>query len=84
MNLNQKDMNTSIHFDELIEALSEIEHRQWVHWSKAVAPEVAEATRQKWKRCWVDYSKLPDHVKEADRVWAREVIARLRERQLTP
>ncbi len=77
-------MNTSINFDDLIEALSKIEHQQWVHWSKAIAPEVADATRQKWKRCWIDYSKLSDAAKEADRVWARQVVALLRKRRLIP
>ena len=63
-----------LHVDDLIEALAEIEHQQWLHWSKAVAPEVAEATRQKWRRSWTDYSELAEDVKEADRVWARKVV----------
>jgi len=77
-------MNTSINVDDLIEALAGIEHQQWAHWSKVVAPEVSDATRQKWKRCWIDYSKLSDDVKEADRVWARQVVVLLRERRLIP
>lgn len=74
-------MNASINPDDLVEALAEIEHQQWMHWSKAVAPEVADATRQKWQRLWCDYSKLTDEAKEADRVWARKVVALFRERQ---
>ena len=75
-------MNASINADDLVEALAEIEHQQWLHWSKAVAPEVADATRLKWERCWREYSQLTENVKEADRVWARKVVALLRERQL--
>jgi hypothetical protein len=75
-------MNVSTNLDELIETLAEVEHQQWLHWSNAVAPEVADATRQKWERSWIDYSHLTEEVKEADRVWARKVVAVLRERQL--
>jgi len=77
-------MKTADHLDNLVEALAEIEHLQWVHWSKAVAPEVAEATRRKWKCCWTDYSKLSDDAKEADRIWSRKVVALLREHKLIP
>ena len=75
-------MNATLHLDDLIEALAEIEHQQWLHWSKAIAPEVAEATRQKWRRSWMDYSELTEDVKEADRIWARKVVVLLRERCL--
>jgi len=27
--------------DDLVEALAEIEHKQWMHWSQAVAVEVS-------------------------------------------
>jgi predicted YcjX-like family ATPase len=67
---------------DLMETLAEIEHEQWMHWSRTVAADVTEATRSKWQRSWTDYAELPDDVKEADRVWARKVIAVLRQRQL--
>ncbi|HMP82112.1 MAG TPA: hypothetical protein PKA41_05320 [Verrucomicrobiota bacterium] len=70
--------------DELLEALAEIEHAQWLHWSRAVAGDVATATRDKWQRSWVDYAELNDELKEADRVWARKIVALLRQRQLIP
>jgi hypothetical protein len=70
--------------DDLVEALAEIEHEQWMHWSQAVAVDVADATRVKWQRWRVDYSKLTDDLKEADRVWARRVVTLLRQRRLIP
>lgn len=70
--------------EELVEALAEIEHAQWMHWSRAVAVDVATATRDKWLRSWVDYAELTDEMKEADRVWARKVVALLRQRRLLP
>jgi len=70
--------------NELIEALAEIEHAQWMHWSQAVAANVAAATRDKWQRSWIDYAELTDELKEADRVWARKVVSLLRVHKLVP
>ena len=68
--------------DNLVEALAAIEHEQWMHWSKTVAADVADAIRSKWQRSWVDYAELEDNMKEADRVWARKVVMLLRQRKL--
>jgi hypothetical protein len=70
--------------EELVEALAEIEHGQWMHWSQAVAGDVASGTRDKWERSWVSYAELPDDLKEADRVWARKVVALLHQHKLIP
>ena len=70
--------------DDLVEALAEIEHEQWMHWSQSVAAEVTEATKVKWQRSWADYVKLADDLKEADRMWARKVVTLLRQRKLIP
>ena len=68
--------------DDLIEALAEIEHQQWMHWSKTVAAEVSPVTRKKWQGSWTDYNKLTEAMKEADRLWARKVVTLLRQRRL--
>ncbi len=70
--------------NELVEALAEIEHEQWLHWSQAVRAEVNTETLGKWQRSWVDYDELTDDLKEADRVWARKVLTLLRQRRLIP
>jgi hypothetical protein len=70
--------------EELIEALAEIEHEQWMHWSQAVAGDVSHATRNKWQRSWVVYDELTEELKETDRVWARKVVELLRQRSLIP
>lgn len=79
MNARQHNMT-----DDLIEALAEIEHEQWMHWSHTVAREVAATTQAKWQRSWVNYAALTDELKEADRIWARKVVTLLRERNLIP
>jgi hypothetical protein len=68
--------------DDLVELLAKIEHVQWMHWSQAVAAEVSTRTRAKWQRSWVDYAELSEELKEVDRIWARNVVMLLRQRQL--
>lgn len=58
-----------------LERLAELEHEQWMEWSKAVADEVSPEWRARWEKYWVPYDQLPEEVKEQDRVWARKVIA---------
>ena len=70
--------------DDLVEDLARIEHAQWIHWSQTVAADIANATRMKWQRSWVDYAELRDDLKETDRFWARKVVMLLRQRQLIP
>ncbi|MCH9684356.1 MAG: hypothetical protein K0V04_23175 [Deltaproteobacteria bacterium] len=59
----------------LIERLAEIEHLQWMQWSKSVADEVSPERRERWARYWVPYAELPEDIKELDRAWARKVLA---------
>ena len=77
--MNNQPLNPA---EDLIEALAEIEHEQWMHWSTAAAADVPAATRTKWRRSWVDYDEMTDDLKEADRVWARKVVALLHQRRL--
>jgi hypothetical protein len=63
--------------DHLLEKLAELEHEQWVFWSRGVAGEVSEERRQRWQRWWVPYAQLPEEIKEDDLVWARKVLALL-------
>jgi len=72
----------TIQTDDLVESLARLEHEQWMHWSQAVAGDVPEATRAKWSNSWRDYAELNEVMKEADRVWARKVIALLQHHNL--
>jgi len=63
----------------MLEQLADLEHEQWMTWSKAVAHEVSDERRQRWLSYWVPYSQLTDEIKEHDRVWAREVISKVLE-----
>ncbi len=63
--------------DELIEKLAELEHEQWVEWSKELVRSemrLSFARIERWKKLWVPYSELTEEQKEQDRVYARKVI----------
>jgi hypothetical protein len=64
--------------DIKIERVAEIEHEQWMAWSKSVADEVSPERRARWEKYWVPYRDLPEDVKELDREWARKVIDEIR------
>lgn len=70
--------------DDLLEALADLEHQQWMQWSQTVAPEVSETRRQRWLKAWIPYHDLSEEVKEQDREWARRILALFRERKLIP
>ncbi len=61
--------------DELVEAVSEVEHDQWVAWASEVQPEVDGERAERWDRYMVPYEMLSNDVKEHDRKWARRVLA---------
>lgn len=65
---------------DAVERVAEVEHEQWVAWSKAVAPEVSPERRARWAKYWIPYKDLPEEIKELDRAWARKAIAAARTR----
>lgn len=65
--------------DLVIERLARLEHEQWMTWAQAVMGEVSPERRERWQRYMVPYDQLPEEVREQDRVWARRVLATLRE-----
>jgi hypothetical protein len=59
---------------DTLERVAEVEHEQWVFWSKSIAAEVSPERRARWEKYWIPYQDLPDDVKEDDRIWARKAI----------
>lgn len=67
----------------LVEELAGLEHEQWIAWSQQIArtEAISQERLDRWKKCWVPYSKLTEEMKEHDRIWARripEIISRYR------
>ena len=77
----------------LIEKLAEVEHEQWMGWSKALAKEIAEhlnwlpedmrielsARLARWNSMWIPYNELSEKTKEQDRDWARKLLKVIKE-----
>ncbi len=63
----------------LREQLAEIEHEQWMAWSKDVAARESLSPERvaRWQRYWVPYAELSEEVKEQDRAYADQVLALL-------
>ena len=40
----------------LLERLAELEHEQWMAWSRSVADEVMPERRRRWEATWVPYN----------------------------
>jgi hypothetical protein len=65
--------------DKLTEKLSESIHDEWISWSKNVASKekLSEQRLKRWEKMWIPYGKLPEDIKEQDRVWARKALKTL-------
>jgi len=63
----------------ILEKLADLEHEQWIEWSKSVAPEVSETRKERWKKYWIPYSDLTEEVKDQDRKYAKKVLKILEE-----
>lgn len=82
--------------EELIEKLAELEHEQWMYWSRAVVEQVlGDSTsssfdvykrmlekHQSWLEYWKPYEELSEEVKEHDRKWAYKAAKIMRENQV--
>ena len=60
----------------LVEKLAQLEHTQWMAWSKALANKVAlpKSITDRWRECWTPYNKLSEEMKDIDRIWARRTL----------
>lgn len=64
---HNKILNEYKDFLDLREKIAELEHEQWVYWSK-----IKGETEK--KDLWVPYNQLPEYKKGEDRVWADKVL----------
>lgn len=64
--------------DALREALAELAHQQWEHWSRSAAAGGASPNQiAQWSRNWRPYAELNEQDKDADRVWADKILTLL-------
>jgi len=65
-----------INYRQLKEFLADMEHQQWIYWSKDIASKekLSDGRLQKWRKLWKPYKKLTFEEKEQDRKWADKVL----------
>ena len=66
----------------LLEKLSDLEHKQWIHWTKYMMKSIYDEDKfVRWeKQIKIPYSELIEEDKEKDRIWARKVLEILKEK----
>ena len=54
------------------EGLAELEHDQWVAWSRslAIAEDLSPERLERWGKLWIPYAELTEEQKDQDRIWA--------------
>lgn len=58
------------------EDLAELEHDQWIAWSKNIAEteQITPARLERWKELWRPYAELTEAEKDQDREWADQAL----------
>jgi hypothetical protein len=83
-----KETSNNEIIDTLSEKLAELEHNQWIYYSKDVAKRIKNTTSlqdlqnetiPKWESKWIDYHLLSEEDKDKDRIWATKVLKILQE-----
>jgi hypothetical protein len=61
---------------EILEKLAELEHKQWMYWSKALASteKLSKGRLNRWQEMWRPYKELPPKIKAQDKIWAKRVL----------
>lgn len=67
--------------NKLVEILAALEHQQWIEWASYLINNdlVPLKTSCEWTPLLVPYEDLTDEDQEKDRVFARKVLAKLKE-----
>jgi len=66
----------------LLERLAALEHEQWAAWTQHFLSNQTPENLERWKRQMAaTYEELSESEREADRVWARKVLALLNKRE---
>lgn len=60
----------------LYNELAELEHEQWIAWSKDIArtENITPERLERWRKLWRPYSELTEAEKDQDREWAQKVL----------
>jgi hypothetical protein len=66
--------------DRLLESIAAVVHDEWVSWSKELAGKeiLSDERLVRWHKMWIPYERLPEDMKDFDRIWARKIINALK------
>lgn len=71
---------TLIVLDRIFEKLAELEHKQWIHWTRYMLDNLTTENIDRWKKqIETPYAELSEKEKESDRDWAKKVLDLIRE-----
>ena len=62
---------------DIRERIAELEHEQWIAWSKNIAKtgNISIKRAERWVKLWIPYSELTEDQKDQDRIWADQILA---------
>lgn len=62
--------------ENIREKLAELEHLQWIDWSRNIATteKISEERLERWSKLWRPYENLSEEEKDQDRKYADEVL----------
>lgn len=66
----------SLNQTELLEKLAELEHEQWIKWSKSIAENehISFERFERWQELWRPYCLLTEKEKDQDREYADKTL----------
>lgn len=70
---------------ELLEILSDIEHKQWIEWASSImnSENISQLRKERWIKMMVPYSELSEEIKEHDRKYARIILGKVNQKITT-
>jgi hypothetical protein len=65
---------------EILEALADLEHQQWMEWAGKLldSEQISLARKNRWLSTFMPYEVLSEKNKEKDRYWARKIMEMLK------
>jgi len=63
-------------YENIIERVASVVHDEWIDWSNIINMEedISPGRVDCWRKYWIPYDKLPEEIKEIDRIYARKAV----------
>jgi len=67
---------------DLLEEISKLIHDEWIEWARNVEHEISDERKARWETVYCEYEDLSEEMKDKDRVYAKKVLAMLKEKDI--